>query len=115
MTRFSWLQWRRIRVQNPVMRTTRSCVAGALFWAGLWLDPCGHRYDDLMDDLETRFTFHAPDDERADQHVAVRAECHRLADFLNYQLLDGREKSLAITKLEEVMFWANAAVARQGA
>lgn len=67
-----------------------------------------------MDDLESRFTFHAADDEAADQHVAVRAECHRLADFLNYQLVGGREKELAITKLEEVMFWANAAIARRG-
>ncbi|MGH3375967.1 MAG: DUF7681 family protein [Actinoallomurus sp.] len=36
-----------------------------------------------------------------------------MADALNEVLPEGREKSLAITNLEQAMFWANAAVARQ--
>jgi hypothetical protein len=27
---------------------------------------------------------------------------------------EGREKALALTNLEQVMFWANAAIAREG-
>jgi hypothetical protein len=42
----------------------------------------------------------------------VRQACRRLADELNAKLPEGREKSLAITHLEEVMFWGNAAIAR---
>jgi hypothetical protein len=39
--------------------------------------------------------------------------CLSLARFIDDTLPPGREKSLAITKLEEVMFWANAGLARQ--
>lgn len=64
-------------------------------------------------DIENRFAFHAATtDEKRDAHTSVRQSCRRLADFLNESLPDGREKSTAITKLEEVMFWSNAALAR---
>jgi hypothetical protein len=65
-------------------------------------------------DIEHRFAFHAATtDEKRDAHTSVRQQCRQLADALNEALPEGREKALAITKLEEVMFWANAAVARQ--
>lgn len=64
-------------------------------------------------DIENRFAFHpASDEEKRDAHTSVRQNCRALADFLNEKLPDGREKSLAITHLEEVMFWGNAALAR---
>jgi hypothetical protein len=64
-------------------------------------------------DIENRFAFHAATtEEKRDAHTSVRQSCRTLADFLNDKLPDGREKSLAITKLEEVMFWGNAALAR---
>ncbi|MFJ2719359.1 hypothetical protein [Streptomyces sp. NPDC087437] len=67
-------------------------------------------------DIEHRFAFHAaPTQEKREEHASVRQACRRLADELNDQLPEGREKALAITKLEEVMFWANAAIARAGA
>ena len=66
-------------------------------------------------DIEHRFAFHAATtDEKRDAHTSVRQSCRRLADYLNENLPDGREKALAMTKLEEVMFWGNAALARQG-
>jgi len=65
-------------------------------------------------DIENRFAFHAATtDEKRDAHTSVRQNCRELADFLNEKLPDGREKSTAITKLEEVMFWGNAALARE--
>lgn len=64
-------------------------------------------------DIEHRFAFHpATTQEKRDDHTSVRQSCRRLADMLNESLPDGREKSLAITKLEEVMFWGNASLAR---
>lgn len=63
-------------------------------------------------DIENRFKFHPADKEKGRRHEFVRNQCLILAQDLNDELPPGREKSLAITKLEEVMFWANAAIAR---
>lgn len=65
------------------------------------------------DDIENRFTFHGPTEEKVKVHESVRASVRTLAHLWNGQLPEGREKDLAVTKLEEAMFWANAAVARK--
>lgn len=65
------------------------------------------------EDLDNRFGSHAANtDEKRAAHEDVRAKCRELADFIDEVLVDGREKATAITKLEEVMFWTNAGVAR---
>lgn len=64
-------------------------------------------------DIEHRFAFHAAnDEEKRDAHTSVRQACAELAHYINERLPDGREKSTAITKVEEAMFWANAGLAR---
>lgn len=70
----------------------------------------------LPEDIAHRFAFHAATtQEKRDEHTSVRQACRRLADEMNEKLPDGREKALVVTKLEEVMFWATAAIARAGA
>ena len=69
----------------------------------------------MMDDtdLENRFAFHpATDVEKQNAHTSVRNRCLILAQYINEAVPEGREKSLAITHLEEVMLWSNAAIAR---
>ena len=64
-------------------------------------------------DIQNRFKFHAATtEEKRNEHTSVREAVSRTAHFMNAKLPEGREKSLAITKLEEAMFWANAAIAR---
>jgi hypothetical protein len=69
----------------------------------------------LTPDLIRRFTFHpVTDPARGKAHEDVRATILEVADHFDDVLPAGREKSLAITHLEEAMFWANAAIARDG-
>jgi hypothetical protein len=64
-------------------------------------------------DIDNRFNYHPPQtSEKVDAHQTVRTELLDIATDLNNLLPEGREKSTAITKLEEAMFWANAALAR---
>lgn len=64
-------------------------------------------------DLLNRFTFHpvsSPD--QGLLYDSIRAQARDLALWLDEKVPDSRELSLAMTHLEEVVFWANAAVAR---
>jgi hypothetical protein len=66
------------------------------------------------DELNNRFKYHPPRDvATANAHEYVRASAYGLAMDINDLVPDGREKSLAITKLEEALMWANAAIARR--
>jgi hypothetical protein len=63
--------------------------------------------------LHHRFAYHPPSSEQVkSNHERVRGACLLLATSLEQLIPDGREKSLAMTKVEEAMFWANAAIAR---
>jgi hypothetical protein len=63
-------------------------------------------------ELENRFKKHKVSD--ADQQLMdqINMMLGAIGEFLNEKCPESREKSLAITKLEEVAFWANASVAR---
>ncbi|MGC5343658.1 DUF7681 family protein [Streptomyces sp. DT171] len=64
-------------------------------------------------DIEHRFAFHAATtDEKRNAHATVRAACHGLAELVDQLCPAGREQALAVTKVEEAMFWANAALSR---
>lgn len=67
-------------------------------------------------ELAHRFAYHPPtSDETITAHETVRREAGDLAALANELVPDGREKATAMTKLEEFMMWANAAIARAGA
>lgn len=63
-------------------------------------------------DIENRFTYHAPKGNQADRYVTIRNLAAYLAEELNTLCPESREKSLAITHVEEAVFWANASIAR---
>jgi hypothetical protein len=64
------------------------------------------------EDLVHRFAYHAPTGGKAKKHEAVRAACLEAALEIAVHCPNSRELSLAITKLEEAMMHANAAIAR---
>lgn len=67
-----------------------------------------------LEDLENRFSYSAPKDEETKQkHETVRNTCLRVAVDFNNIIPEGREKALVMTHLEQVMMWANAAIARE--
>lgn len=64
------------------------------------------------DDIVNRFSFHPATSDTAPFHEGIRQECRQLAHYINESVIDCREKALAITNLEQVMMWCNAAIAR---
>lgn len=65
-------------------------------------------------EIFNRFTHHpAATAERRQAHEDLRSVCLELALALDSALPAGAEKQAALFRLEEVMFWANAAIARQ--
>jgi hypothetical protein len=63
-------------------------------------------------DLNNRFTYHPPKDGQAERYQLIRATASSLAALIDEQAPDSREKSLAITHLEDAVMWANASIAR---
>lgn len=63
-------------------------------------------------DLTNRFTYHAPKGDQAIRYERIRDAAHHLAGIIDVRCPDSREKSLAITHLEETVMWANASIAR---
>ena len=65
-------------------------------------------------DIENRFTYHPSKAGQPVMYEAIRYEAKSLAYTINDLCPESREKLLAITKLEEVVMWANASIARNG-
>ncbi len=63
-------------------------------------------------DLKNRFTYHAPKNGQVQRYQEIRDQAYDLADLVNRECPESREKSLAITHLEDAVMWANAAIAR---
>lgn len=66
----------------------------------------------LDDDIRNRFTYHPPKGDQAVRYSSIRIEALELARVIDDLAPDSREKSLALTKLEEAVMWANASIAR---
>lgn len=62
--------------------------------------------------LENDFTYHAPKPGQADRYTYIRNVGRVFADAIVQETPPSREQSLALTAIEEAVFWANAAIAR---
>ena len=63
-------------------------------------------------DVVNRFTFHPPHGDQVRRFECLREQARGLAFLILQGTPPCREQSLALTKLEEVVMWANAAIAR---
>ncbi len=61
---------------------------------------------------ENNFTYHPPKDGQPERYSLLRMRGDDLARTLNENCPPSRELSLATTHLEQVIFFANAAIAR---
>ncbi len=64
------------------------------------------------EEIQKRTSYIKPTEESIDLHSIIRRGVASLMNRIDINVPDSREKSMAITKLEEVMFWANAGIAR---
>lgn len=62
--------------------------------------------------IENNFSYHAPKQGQPEKYEAIRAKAKELAYLLESTVPNSREKSLAMTNLEQSVFWANAGIAR---
>ena len=67
----------------------------------------------LSERIENDFTYHAPTGDKGEHHQWVRDAGKSFAKTVLDCCPEGREQSLDLTKIEEAVFWANAAIARK--
>lgn len=70
--------------------------------------PC----NSLLQELQNRFTYRPPKPGQPETYEKIRSEALTLAIFLTMKCPQSRELSLALTHLDDVVFWANASIAR---
>lgn len=68
--------------------------------------------EEMAQELEKRFTYHSPKGDQAERYTSLRAQGYALARAVYQYVPQSREQSLALTKLEEAIMWANAGIAR---
>lgn len=61
--------------------------------------------------IESSFTYHTPKDDQPQRYVLLREKAKELAYLIIESTPSSREQSVAITRLEEVIMWANKAIA----
>lgn len=61
--------------------------------------------------LDNIFRYHAPKTDQPKRYAEIRSYAGALAAVINNDCPDSREKSVAITKLQEAVMWANASIA----
>ena len=66
----------------------------------------------IQEDIDNRFTYHAPRPGESEKYIQIRGLAKSLAYLVASLTPESREQSLAITHIEESVFWSNAAIAR---
>lgn len=62
--------------------------------------------------IENNFKYHKPKEGQPEKYTVLREKAKELAYLIDELCQNSREKSLAMTNLEQSVMWANASVAR---
>ncbi|MBN2157883.1 MAG: hypothetical protein JW807_00705 [Spirochaetes bacterium] len=62
--------------------------------------------------IMNNFTYHPPKGNQPERYEKIRSLAKEMAILVDLLCPDSREKSIALTKIEESCMWANAAIAR---
>ena len=62
--------------------------------------------------LDRNFKYHAPKEGQPKLYQDIRDKAKELAILINDSVPESREKSLAVTNIEQAVMWANAGIAR---
>ena len=66
----------------------------------------------MYERLQNDFTYHPPFGTQPERYAELRMQVQALAFYLAEHCPASRELSVALTNLEQVMFWGNASIAR---
>ncbi len=75
---------------------------------GKYYEPTGEE----LQRIERDFCYHAPEADQPERYTSIRNLARSLAVRIVQSCPPSRERSLALTKLEESVMWANASIAR---
>ncbi|NCC60983.1 MAG: hypothetical protein EOM12_08565 [Verrucomicrobiae bacterium] len=62
--------------------------------------------------IENNFKYHSPKAGQPEKYTELRNKAKELAYLIDELCPASRERSLALTKIEESIMWANASIAR---
>lgn len=68
--------------------------------------------DGWQKELTNRFSYHESNETQQRAYTELRRMARELAYAVVVMVPEGRERALALTKIEEAVFWANAGIAR---
>lgn len=64
--------------------------------------------------LDYDFTYHPPKPDQPAIYTEIRAKAKEFATLVCDLTPESRERSVALTKIDEAVFWTNAGLARNG-
>ena len=62
-------------------------------------------------EIENTFSYHSPKGDQPARYETIRKHARNMATYISEECPDSREKSVALTKLQECVMWANASIA----
>lgn len=71
----------------------------------------GEQGPSVIEEIENTFTYHKPFGDQPERYEALRSIAKSLAYRIHRSCPQSRERSLALTNLQQAIMWANASIA----